>query len=97
MTPGGNPTAGSALSRLIVTLPYALVLAVLGCAAAIVWLICLVSALVSGVVPPGLYDYMRGVMRWQARLFAYHAALVDEYPPWSLDTQPVAPRDHGSV
>jgi hypothetical protein len=97
VTPGGTPTAGSALSRLIVTLPYAVVLAVLGCASAIVWLICMVSALVSGAVPAGLYDYMRGVMRWQARLFAYHAALVDEYPPWSLDTDPVALRDDRST
>jgi hypothetical protein len=84
---------GSALSRLVLTLPYVVVLFVLGWAAAVVWLICLVSALISAGMLPRLYDFMRGVVRWQARLFAYHASLVGEHPPWSLDTEALPPAD----
>ena len=29
-----------------------------------------------------------GVLRWQARLYAYLAGLVDAYPPFALDTGP---------
>ena len=91
VTPSGSPTVGSALLRLLFTLPYAIVLFVLSWAAAIVWVICLVSALISGGMLPGLYDFLRGVVRWQARLFAYHASLVEEHPPWSLDTEALPP------
>jgi len=96
VTPSGTPTVGTALLRLVYTVPYALVLAVFGCAAALIWVICLVSVLAGAGVPRGLYDFLRGVMRWQARLFAYHASLVDEYPPWSFDTEPLSPENVGS-
>ncbi|MFQ5473211.1 MAG: DUF4389 domain-containing protein, partial [Dehalococcoidia bacterium] len=36
--------------------------------------------------PEGLYNFNLGVMRWEARLLAYHSSLVDPYPPFSLDT-----------
>jgi hypothetical protein len=81
---------------LVLTLPYAAVLFVLGWAAAVVWLICLVSALISAGMVPGLYDFIRGVVRWQARLFAYHASLVGEHPPWSLDTEALPPAERPS-
>ena len=44
-----------------------------------------VSVLVSESVPNSLYDLQRGVVRWQARLFTYHASLVDRAPPLSFD------------
>lgn len=91
VTPSGSPTVSSALLRLLFTLPYAIVLFVLSWAAAVVWVICMVSALISGGMLPGLYDFLRGVMRWQARLFAYHSSLVEEHPPWSLDTEALPP------
>ena len=37
-------------------------------------------------IPAGILGYQRGVLRWQARLVAYHASLVDDYPPLALDT-----------
>jgi hypothetical protein len=36
----------------------------------------------------GLYDFQRGVLRWEARLLAYHSSLIEQYPPFALDTGP---------
>jgi hypothetical protein len=35
---------------------------------------------------PSILSFQRGVLRWQARLVAYHASLVEEYPPFSFET-----------
>jgi hypothetical protein len=86
VTPAGAPTAADALWRLAASLPEALILAVLGWVAGIVWLISLVFVLVRAAVPDGLLGFQRGLLRWQARLFAYHAAMVDVAPPYALDT-----------
>jgi hypothetical protein len=82
----GRPTVGSALLRLLLSLPSAVVLAVLTLISAVVWLVSFVSVLVYEGVPRSLYAYQRGIVRWQARLLGYHASLVEEYPPFSLDT-----------
>jgi hypothetical protein len=34
----------------------------------------------------GLFDFHRGVIRWQARLLGYQASLVEPYPPFTVDT-----------
>ena len=60
----GRPTAGSALTRLVTSIPSGFVLMLL-------WRAC-----------------QRSTPRWQARLVAYHASFVAEYPPWALDTEP---------
>lgn len=82
----GSPTAGSTLLRIILAIPSAFVLGLLGIVAAILMLIAAVMILIQETYPAGIYDFLRGVMRWQARLFAYMASLVDEYPPFALDT-----------
>jgi hypothetical protein len=86
--PTGSPSVASALGRLITTLPYALVLFVLGFGAAIAWVVGLIVVLSSQRMPDSLYGFLRGVLRWQARLLAYHASVVDEYPPFRFDTEP---------
>ena len=85
---GGSPTVGSALLRLIYSIPSAFVLALLGIVASIIWLIAAVMILVQENYADGLYDFQRGVLRWEARLLAYHASLVEQYPPFALDTGP---------
>jgi hypothetical protein len=99
VTPGGTPTTLSALSRIVLSLPSALVLAALGLAGAVVWIIAVISVLLTGNYPPRLYGYQRGVMRWHARLLAYHASLVHKYPPFSFDTgyDPVVETGEASV
>ncbi len=82
---GGSPSVGSALLRLIYSIPSAFVLALLGIVSTIIWLIAAVFVLVQESYPEGLYDFQRGVVRWEARLLAYHASLVDQYPPFALD------------
>ncbi len=82
----GTPTAGSTLLRIILAIPSALVLGLLGIVAFFVMLFAAVMILIQETYPEGAYGYLRGVMRWEARLLAYIASLVDEYPPFALDT-----------
>ncbi len=81
----GSPTVGSALLRLIYSIPSAFVFLLLGIVSVIVWLIAAVMVLMRESYPEGLYNFQRGVLRWEARLLGYHASLVEEYPPFALD------------
>lgn len=100
--PTGTPTVGSALLRIILGIPHAIVLAVLGLVFAIVWLISAVSIVLNGAQPEWALSFIQGYLRWTARFFAYMASLVDEYPPFSFEngaaTAPaqVAPPDQPS-
>ena len=87
---GGTPTVGSALLRLIYSIPSAFVLGILGIVSGVILLIAAVMVLIQETYPEGLYNFQRGVLRWEARLLGYHASLVDEYPPFALDTGPEA-------
>ena len=84
---GGSPTIGSALLRLIYSIPSAFVFLLLGIVSVIVWLIAAVMVLMQESYPEGLYNFQRGVLRWEARLLGYHASLVEEYPPFALDME----------
>lgn len=88
VTPGGSPTVGSALLRIIFAIPSALVLALLSIVAGILWIIAAIMVLIQEDYPDGIYNFNLGVMRWEARLLAYLASLVDPYPPFALDTGP---------
>jgi hypothetical protein len=86
VTPTGSPTVGSALLRLIFSIPSAIVVGILGIAGFVVLIIAVISVLIQEQYSEGLYNFQLGIMRWQARLMGYHASLVDEYPPFALDT-----------
>ncbi len=88
VTTGGSPTVGSALLRLIYSIPSAFVLALLAIVSAVILLIAAVMVLIQENYPEGLYNFQRGILRWEARLLGYHASLVDQYPPFALDTEP---------
>jgi len=83
----GTPTVGSALLRLIYSIPSALVLSILAIVSAVIWVIAAVMVLVQEDYPDGLYNFQRGILRWEARLLGYHASLVEQYPPFALDTE----------
>ena len=85
--PQGTPTAGSALLRLIYSIPSAFVLGLIGIVAGVLWLVAAVYILFQETCPKGIYDFFRGYLRWQARLLGYHASLVEEYPPFALEMQ----------
>jgi hypothetical protein len=81
-----RPTPGTALLRLVTSLPSGVVLMVLWFVSGVLWVVSAITVLVARMVPEQILAYQRGVLRWQARLAAYHASLVDDYPPFTLDT-----------
>lgn len=88
VTTGGTPTVGSALLRIIFAIPSAFVLLLLGIIGGILWIVAAIMILIQEDYPEGIYNFNLGVMRWEARLLAYLASLVDPYPPFALDTGP---------
>ncbi len=86
ITPGGTPTLGSALLRLLTSVPSALVLLLCGMVSWVVVVIAALCVLVSTSYPRALWGFQLAVLRWNARLFVYHASLTDVYPPFALDT-----------
>lgn len=90
----GRPTVGSALARLLTSVPSGIVLLVLWFVSGVLWLVAAVAVIVGAAIPAGILGYQRGVLRWQARLVAYHASLVDDYPPLAIDTDDA---DHGAL
>lgn len=88
VAPAGAPTVGGALLRLLFSAPLALLLALLGCVSWIIWVIAAVMILINKDYPDGLYDFQCGVLRWFARMLAYHSSLVDRYPPITFDSGP---------
>ncbi len=83
--PNGEPSIGSALLRIILAIPHAIVLALLGIIFAICWIVAAIAILINGTYPEWAADFIRGYLRWTARVFVYMASLVDEYPPFSFD------------
>ena len=82
---GGSPTVGQALLRIVLAIPHAIVLTLVGIAFLVVWVISAVSILLNGEVPEWASTFIRGYLRRVARLMAYMASLVDEYPPFSFE------------
>lgn len=91
--PDGHPTTSSALLRLIMSIPSGLVLAILGFVSSVLFVVGAVMILIDQQVPHGILGFQRGVLRWQARLLAYHASLVEEYPPFSFEADSAQPGD----
>jgi uncharacterized protein DUF4389 len=90
--PAGTPTVGSALARILRSIPSLLALAVLVIVGAVVWVIAVVLILTTGTYPETLWRFLLGLVRWQARALAYLASLVDHYPPFHLETLAAGPR-----
>jgi hypothetical protein len=84
--PTGTPSVGQALLRIILAIPHAIVLGLLSIVAAILIVVAGIMILIQEKYPEGIYSFLRGYMRWYVRLLAYLGSLVDEYPPFALDT-----------
>jgi hypothetical protein len=80
VVPSGEPTVGSAVTRIVTSLPALLALWVLGLLGFFVWIIAAVFVVVSRHYPDGLFDFQCGVLRFHARFLAWHASLTDRYP-----------------
>jgi hypothetical protein len=77
---GGHPTAGSALLRLVFSLPALVLLAVLSLVAGILWIAGAVLILVRERIPGAFVDFLALTLRIQFQLVAYHLSLVEAYP-----------------
>jgi hypothetical protein len=86
VTPTGEPSAGGVLLRIILAIPHAIVLGLLGIVAFVLLVIATIMILISETYPEGIFNFLRGYLRWEVRMFSYLAGLVDEYPPFALDT-----------
>jgi hypothetical protein len=91
VTPSGIPTVGTAVLRILTSIPSVLVLALLCLVGALGWIVAAISVLITRSYPNWLYGYLRAVVRWGARLLAYHSSIVDRYPPFAIDTKAVTP------
>ncbi len=85
--PGGSPSVGQALLRIILAIPHFLVLGILGFIAAFVWVGTVITVLMTGTYPEWGFNYLRGYLKWYARVLAYLASLVDPYPPFSFSDE----------
>jgi hypothetical protein len=90
ITTGGSPKTGSALLRLISSLPALLLLAVLSLAAALLWPIGAVVILAYRRTPTAVADFLTLKLRYQFRLVAYHLSIVDAYPSLEVPVTNVA-------
>jgi Domain of unknown function (DUF4389) len=88
IAPSGEPTPGGVLIRIITTIPHFIVLALLGFVAGVLIVVAAIMVLVNETYPSGIFDFLRGVLRWQARVLAYLAGMEQEYPPFAFDTGP---------
>jgi hypothetical protein len=87
----GSPSVGSAVLRILYAIPSLIVLAILSFVGAIVWVIGVVLVLAGERYPESLWRFLLGLVRWEAHVLAYLASLVDDYPPFTLETGSVVP------
>jgi hypothetical protein len=69
----------------LLAIPHFFVLYFLGIAAYIGFVIAWFSILFTGRYPPGVFNFIVGVMRWQTRVIGYALLMTEEYPPFSLE------------
>lgn len=86
----GTPTVGSTLMRLLTSIPSALVLGLLSIASFVLLVIGAAMVVARRPIPAFVTAFQRGYLQWQARLVAYHASLVTEYPPFSFEDNPAS-------
>jgi hypothetical protein len=80
IVPQGSPTVGSALLRLVTSLPQLFVLVILGCIALVIAVLAWIGVLLFESYPAAMRSFQQDVVARAARLFAYHASLVQPYP-----------------
>jgi Domain of unknown function (DUF4389)/Protein of unknown function (DUF2510) len=72
------------LIKFLALIPHFFILIFLGIAQFFVALIAQVAVAVSGEYPPGMFEFVAGVLRWGTRVAAFILSLDDRYPPFTL-------------
>ena len=71
--------------KVLLALPHLLILSVLGIVMLVAVYIGYWAVLLTGRYPQGLLAFVTGIQRWEYRVSAWVAGLVDRYPPFSLN------------
>jgi Domain of unknown function (DUF4389) len=79
------------LVKWLLALPHYIVLFFLIIGVFFAKIIAFFAVLFTGRYPPGIFDFVQGVLRWAWRVSAYVYLLRDEYPPFSLEDDPSYP------
>lgn len=74
--------------KLITAFPHIVTLAVLTVVLVPVWFVGWIAVAVTGRQPTAIREYSGGVLAWWARVGVYIQSLTDEFPPFSLHTEP---------
>ncbi len=82
---GRNRLTGFFPVRIILSIPHAIVLAVLGIFVTLATIVAWLGGTVLGQLPEWLHNFIAGYTRWSTRFGAYLGLLVDEYPPFSFN------------
>lgn len=84
--PAGARDRVTILLRLLLVLPHAFVLVLLGFGWTLTTLLAWFAILFTGRYPQGLYGFALGVFAWAVRVEAYVYLLTDTYPPFRLES-----------
>ena len=69
----------------ILGIPHAIIVGALNYVWGALSFIAFFAILFTGKYPEGLFNFNRGIMRWQANTTVYYYLMRDEYPPFSFD------------
>jgi hypothetical protein len=76
--------ASGLVLRQLAAIPHIIVLAFVGIAAIVIWIVVQWVILFVARFPYGMWELETGYVRWYARVLAYTLGLVDGYPPFSM-------------
>ncbi|MGV9415648.1 DUF4389 domain-containing protein [Nocardia sp. NPDC003693] len=79
------------LLRIILAIPHLIVMWALSVGALVVVIIGWFAALFTGRLPEWAGDYLRSYVAYAGRVYGYTMLLVDQFPPFTLDTAPDYP------
>ena len=68
----------------LLAFPHFVVLYFLAIGAGLAFVFAWFVILFTGKYPPGVFNFIAGVMRWQTRVSAYMMLMTEEYPPFEL-------------